>query len=156
MNLKLLSKENYLTLPSLKPHSAYIHIPFCRRRCYYCDFPILVLGNHTNINKSLSIAEYVEVLCQEIKITPSHGEPLLTVFFGGGTPSLLPAKSLETIILNLDKHNTVFRIFKRDRHRVHFSYLVTARTMQATTVRTLIFCLGRCKTGRSREGKRAR
>ncbi|MCU0537821.1 MAG: radical SAM family heme chaperone HemW [Hydrococcus sp. Prado102] len=80
------------------PHSAYLHIPFCRRRCYYCDFPISVLGNKTNIDTSVAIAEYVEVLCQEIAIAPQFGQPLKTVFFGGGTPSLLNVKNLDRIL----------------------------------------------------------
>lgn len=83
------------------PQSAYIHIPFCRRRCYYCDFPISVLGNKTNINTSSAIAEYVEVLCQEIAVTPVSGKPLQTIFFGGGTPSLLPVKQLERILATI-------------------------------------------------------
>lgn len=85
------------------PRSAYIHIPFCRRRCYYCDFPISVLGDRTNINTSVSIQQYVEVLCQEINVTPIFGEPLETIFFGGGTPSLLPVKQLESILEAIDK-----------------------------------------------------
>ena len=56
----------------LIPVSAYLHIPFCRRRCYYCDFPISVLGDKTNSNTSGSVAEYVDFLCEEIKITPSY------------------------------------------------------------------------------------
>ncbi|WP_013322651.1 radical SAM family heme chaperone HemW [Gloeothece verrucosa] len=85
------------------PRSAYIHIPFCRRRCYYCDFPISVLGNNTDINTSGSIQEYVQALCQEMRVTPSRGQPLDTVFFGGGTPSLLPVKSLEQILTTLSQ-----------------------------------------------------
>jgi len=104
MTLKLLTTVNHLSKQDFIPRSAYIHIPFCRRRCYYCDFPISVLGNNTDINQSVSIAEYVEVLCQEIKRTLGQKEPLLTVFFGGGTPSLLPPQFLETILLTLDKH----------------------------------------------------
>ncbi|NJM87882.1 MAG: coproporphyrinogen III oxidase [Hydrococcus sp. RU_2_2] len=80
------------------PYSAYLHIPFCRRRCYYCDFPISVLGNKTNIDTSVAIAEYVEVLCQEIAVTPKFGQSLKTVFFGGGTPSLLNVKNLDRIL----------------------------------------------------------
>jgi oxygen-independent coproporphyrinogen-3 oxidase len=83
--------------------SAYIHIPFCRRRCYYCDFPISVLGDQVNTNTSVTIQEYVEMLCQEIALTPAWGEPLETVFFGGGTPSLLPVKALERILATIER-----------------------------------------------------
>lgn len=86
-----------------QPRSAYLHIPFCRRRCFYCDFPISVLGNNINIETSNAIGEYVEVLCQEIKATPSLGYPLETIFFGGGTPSLLPTKYLDLILQTLDQ-----------------------------------------------------
>ncbi len=86
------------------PRSVYLHIPFCRRRCYYCDFPISVLGDKADINKSGSMARYVEYLCKEIKITPTYDAPLKTVFFGGGTPSLLPPIYLEKILTTLDKH----------------------------------------------------
>lgn len=92
-----------MTLSNI-PKAAYLHIPFCRRRCYYCDFPISVLGNKTDIHQSSSIPEYVEVLCQEITSTPSQNSLLETVFFGGGTPSLLPPFHLEKILITLDKY----------------------------------------------------
>ncbi|MDJ0843667.1 radical SAM family heme chaperone HemW [Crocosphaera sp.] len=91
-------------MDTLIPVSAYVHLPFCRRRCYYCDFPISVLGDKTNTNTSGSIAEYVHFLCEEIKITPSYHLPLKTVFFGGGTPSLIPPRYLEKILTTLDQH----------------------------------------------------
>ncbi|MEM8779178.1 MAG: radical SAM family heme chaperone HemW, partial [Cyanobacteria bacterium P01_G01_bin.49] len=91
-------------MEKLIPRSAYLHIPFCRRRCYYCDFPISVLGDKTNIHQSGSIQQYVEILCQEINVTPSQNYPLQTVFFGGGTPSLLPPIDLERILTTLDAH----------------------------------------------------
>jgi oxygen-independent coproporphyrinogen-3 oxidase len=87
----------------LTPDAAYIHIPFCRRRCFYCDFPISVLGNRTDIETSPVIAEYGEVLGREIALTPCLGQPLKTIFFGGGTPSLLPVRSLELILTKLDQ-----------------------------------------------------
>lgn len=86
-----------------QPCAAYLHIPFCRRRCFYCDFPISVLGNNINIETSNAIREYVEVLCQEIQATPSMGYPLETIFFGGGTPSFLPTKYLDLILQTLDQ-----------------------------------------------------
>jgi len=86
------------------PEAAYIHIPFCRRRCYYCDFPISVLGIKTNPENSSMIEEYVEALCQEISYVSVNNKPLTTVFFGGGTPSLLPVKNLEYILTKLNKN----------------------------------------------------
>ncbi|NJL82908.1 MAG: coproporphyrinogen III oxidase [Chloroflexaceae bacterium] len=83
------------------PQSAYLHIPFCRRRCYYCDFPISVLGMGANPD-SLPVEEYLEALTQEISLAPAGGQPLQTVFFGGGTPSLLSPAQLNALLECLD------------------------------------------------------
>lgn len=91
-----------------KPNAAYIHIPFCRRRCYYCDFPISVLGDRLKGETSGSIREYLELLCQEIHAMPTLGASLRTVFFGGGTPSLLSARQLERILHSLDCQFGIF------------------------------------------------
>ena len=80
------------------PQAAYVHIPFCRRRCFYCDFPVSILGDRSQGDSSGTMREYVEVLCQEILATPAAGLPLQTVFFGGGTPSLLSVRQLEQIL----------------------------------------------------------
>lgn len=86
------------------PRSAYIHIPFCRRRCFYCDFPISVLGDHLRGEGSGTVAAYVDWLCREIALTPPPDAALDTVFFGGGTPSLLAVPQLEQILTALDRH----------------------------------------------------
>ena len=83
--------------------SAYVHIPFCRRRCYYCDFPVSVVGDRLRGENSGTIRQYVEVLCAEIAATPSMGSPLQTVFFGGGTPSLLSIDQLRRILDALEQ-----------------------------------------------------
>ena len=83
------------------PTAAYIHIPFCRRRCFYCDFPISVLGDRTRGEDSGTIVEYINILCQEIAATPALGKPLTTVFFGGGTPSLLSPQQIGKILTTL-------------------------------------------------------
>lgn len=73
------------------PKSVYIHIPFCKSKCHYCSFvsyPKLVLKK-----------DYLKVLEQEIN-SIYGGEPLNTLYFGGGTPSLLEPEEF----LNLIKH----------------------------------------------------
>jgi putative oxygen-independent coproporphyrinogen III oxidase len=92
------------------PRSAYIHIPFCRRRCFYCDFPISVVGDRPPqaIDEGVetkfgTIAHYTQILCQEIETTPTAGQSLQTIFFGGGTPSLLSVSQLEQILSILDR-----------------------------------------------------
>ena len=84
------------------PTSAYLHIPFCRRRCYYCDFPVFVVGDRKNGDNSGTIIQYVDVLCQEIQEAPNLGASLKTVFFGGGTPSLLSVSQLSSILETID------------------------------------------------------
>lgn len=78
-------------------HSIYLHIPFCTHRCGYCDF-------NTYAGLEEMIPAYVTALCNEIEwLAETSPERLRvhTIFFGGGTPSLLPpgevARILETI-----------------------------------------------------------
>ena len=79
------------------PTAAYVHIPFCRRRCFYCDFPISVVGDKGR-SASTMIEDYLAALIKDIQLTFADRQPLKTVFFGGGTPSLLSPAQLEQII----------------------------------------------------------
>ncbi|KAM3704099.1 hypothetical protein ACJW31_04G150000 [Castanea mollissima] len=97
--------SNTLTIPppQLPPTSAYIHLPFCRKRCHYCDFPIVALGSSSNQTNDDDprILNYVQLLCREINATKleSNGNPpLKTVFFGGGTPSLVPPRLVSSVL----------------------------------------------------------
>ena len=92
------------TVLDLVPTAAYIHIPFCRRRCFYCDFPISVVGNSGGKSASIMLEEYIAALIKDIQSTPSTEEPLQTVFFGGGTPSLLSPQQLTQIIQAIASH----------------------------------------------------
>lgn len=83
--------------------SAYVHLPFCLRRCFYCDFPISVVGDRQTTGIRLRMEEYVSWLCREIVAAPMLGGALRTVFFGGGTPSLLPVDLLEKILVTLEE-----------------------------------------------------
>lgn len=85
------------------PTSTYIHIPFCRRRCFYCDFPISVVGDRLRGETSGTISQYVDFLCQEIALAPVFGQSLQTIFFGGGTPSLLSVQQLQHILKTLEQ-----------------------------------------------------
>ncbi len=80
------------------PTAAYIHIPFCRRRCYYCDFPVFVVGDRATGANSGNIQLYVDRLAQEIATQVNYHQPLDTIFFGGGTPSLLTVEQLGQIL----------------------------------------------------------
>jgi oxygen-independent coproporphyrinogen-3 oxidase len=70
--------------------SLYLHIPFCQRRCTYCDF-------NTYEGLEPLFAPYVEALAEEVRRT-GRGEPAATIFFGGGTPSILPASAIEKLL----------------------------------------------------------
>lgn len=83
----------------MSPTAAYVHIPFCRRRCYYCDFPVFVVGDRHNGASSGNIQLYVEQLGREIADRVyTDRRPLETIFFGGGTPSLLTVAQLAQIL----------------------------------------------------------
>ena len=69
---------------SLPTHHLYIHVPFCRLVCAYCDF--VTVGGPTGAR----FPRYVEALLAELAMRPASGE-LATIYLGGGTPSLLPA-----------------------------------------------------------------
>ena len=73
--------------------SLYVHIPFCARKCYYCDF---LSGPDTPEN----ISKYVKALCLEIqqKVQNMGNRKVDTVFFGGGTPSLLNEEQITMIM----------------------------------------------------------
>ncbi len=87
------------------PRSAYVHIPFCHKRCFYCDFSIIPLGNRVETPGSpgiTSINAYLDLLHREISITPK-GPALSTIYLGGGTPSLLNKNEVGDLLGNLQK-----------------------------------------------------
>jgi oxygen-independent coproporphyrinogen-3 oxidase len=77
----------------------YVHIPFCETRCGYCDFNTYTA---TELGPGTSTGNYVDVLLREIRLAgqllAGRVPPIATVFFGGGTPTLLPAEHLGTVI----------------------------------------------------------
>ncbi|MEB3156451.1 MAG: coproporphyrinogen-III oxidase family protein [Cyanobacteriota bacterium] len=87
-----------MTLPP--PRAAYLHVPFCLRRCFYCDFPVVPLGDKADGSRNAAIPRYLEALQAEIRAS-APGPPLSTVYFGGGTPSLLTADQVEGLLETL-------------------------------------------------------
>jgi oxygen-independent coproporphyrinogen-3 oxidase len=65
------------------PEFLYIHIPFCVRKCLYCDF------FSVPYDESLAKA-YIDTLCKELSLKKAYANTLKTIYIGGGTPSLLP------------------------------------------------------------------
>lgn len=83
----------------LPPLSLYIHIPWCIRKCPYCDF------NSHQADQTLPEDEYVKALSLDLQQDQilAQGRKLTSIFFGGGTPSLLSATAIEKILLDAEK-----------------------------------------------------
>jgi oxygen-independent coproporphyrinogen-3 oxidase len=79
----------------------YIHIPFCKKRCFYCDF----FSSVQSENKDL----YVEAVCKELRDRKNYlkEQKIETVYFGGGTPSQLSAGDFEKIFNEIDLSQTI-------------------------------------------------
>ena len=98
--------------------SAYVHLPFCKQKCHYCDFATQIVGgNHQKSGKILDAMDtYTDFVCREIthqgrlrgtydrtaSRAKANGEKLETIFFGGGTPSLMSAKQMERLLASLE------------------------------------------------------
>jgi len=81
-------------LSALPPLSLYIHVPWCVRKCPYCDF------NSHELRQTLPEREYVAALIADLEhaLPQIWGRSVYSVFFGGGTPSLLSAAAVEEIL----------------------------------------------------------
>ena len=82
-----------MSFPQLPPLSLYIHLPWCERKCPYCDF---------NSHEASTIPEdaYIDALLQDLQCDISYiqGRPVETLFIGGGTPSLFSAASIARLM----------------------------------------------------------
>lgn len=83
----------------LPPLAAYVHIPWCVRKCPYCDF------NSHAAGPQLPEAAYVAALLADLETDLEYvqGRPLSSIFFGGGTPSLFSAQALGQILEGLEQ-----------------------------------------------------
>jgi len=86
------------------PFGVYVHVPFCRSRCGYCDFNTYTAAE---LGGGASQAAYPGLVEQEIdltaKVLPVGGARVSTVFFGGGTPTLLAPERLGALIRKIDE-----------------------------------------------------
>ncbi|MCF8285593.1 MAG: radical SAM family heme chaperone HemW [Chitinophagaceae bacterium] len=75
----------------------YLHIPFCKKACHYCNFHFST--------QTADMQVFVDTLIQEIALQKSYiKEPIETIYFGGGTPSLLEEAQLKEILAAIDAH----------------------------------------------------
>src|SRR5690554_2163706 len=82
----------------------YIHIPFCRKACHYCDFHFSTdLGYRADMGAALR---------KELSLRKDYlgGEEVRTIYFGGGTPSLLDEKELNDLVETVAKYHRSLRI----------------------------------------------
>ncbi len=78
----------------------YVHIPFCKQKCYYCDFV-----SYSNRNNFME--KYVQALEKEIQLQEIKSE-ITTIYIGGGTPSYIDAKFIKEILEEI-RNKKVFR-----------------------------------------------
>ena len=79
----------------------YVHIPFCKQKCYYCDFV-------SYCNKDNLIEDYIKAVKKEIKLQNIQA-PITTIYIGGGTPSYIESKYIKEIIEEIKKKNVTKR-----------------------------------------------
>lgn len=86
-------------LPRDAAPGVYVHIPFCRYICPYCDFNVYARQEDL-------IPEYIDAICRELELRAAsldRRQPAPTLFIGGGTPSLLPTRDIVRIIEAVDQ-----------------------------------------------------
>jgi len=86
---------NFKALP---PLSLYVHIPWCVRKCPYCDF-----NSHSSSTQQLPEKEYIASLFADLEhdLPSVWGRPIQSIFIGGGTPSLFSAEAIDELIAGL-------------------------------------------------------
>lgn len=93
------ASANKMTLP---PLSLYIHVPWCVRKCPYCDF------NSHKAEEHIPEVEYVQALLDDLEADLSYvqGREIQTIFIGGGTPSLLSVEAYKNLLAGLQEKVT--------------------------------------------------
>lgn len=78
----------------------YVHVPFCVAKCHYCAF----ISGTPNEQE---LAEYPELLMRELQLHPAAGRPVDSIYFGGGTPSLLQPPQLDRLLKGIASHTGI-------------------------------------------------
>jgi oxygen-independent coproporphyrinogen-3 oxidase len=105
MQWKRLSAQE---MENRKPLNLYLHTPYCIQRCSYCYYKTINLRGQ---EKQKRMGQYVDALCRELEMASEvyhlKNRPVLSIYFGGGTPSLLPSEQLIQINETLRKHYNI-------------------------------------------------
>jgi len=82
----------------MRPLGLYVHWPFCAKICPYCDFTIAKNGE-------VDIEAWTQALLEDLKFLADRVEPrkLVSVYFGGGTPSLMPLEIASAVLADAEK-----------------------------------------------------
>jgi oxygen-independent coproporphyrinogen-3 oxidase len=92
---------------SRQPLNVYLHLPYCIQRCAYCHYKTTTLRN----TQLTEIDRYVDSLCREIKMATERfhlrERPAISVYFGGGTPTLLSPANIERVMKMLRENLTL-------------------------------------------------
>jgi putative oxygen-independent coproporphyrinogen III oxidase len=93
-----LLRPGTLSLPALPPLSLYVHFPWCVRKCPYCDF-----NSHEPDAGGLPESRYLDAVAADIEASLPlvWGRPVISVFIGGGTPSLMSAAGVERLLSDI-------------------------------------------------------
>jgi putative oxygen-independent coproporphyrinogen III oxidase len=84
-----------------RPLGLYVHVPFCARRCGYCAFNTVAVGDEGDPD---AFEHFVQGAIGEIRLAGStlgHRPPVTSVYFGGGTPTMLAARSLQRLLVGM-------------------------------------------------------
>ena len=105
------------------PAGIYLHIPFCRSRCSYCDFATDVFKSDDTVER------YVSAIVKEIESFSLTTEAVETIYFGGGTPSLLAPAQLEKIL------NSIYKKFRVE-SKIELTMEMNPATVTAETLKS--------------------
>jgi putative oxygen-independent coproporphyrinogen III oxidase len=98
--------ESALTPVGERPFGFYVHVPFCTVRCGYCDFNTYT-ASELGTGPGASRASYADAAVEEVRLARrvlgDRDVPVQTVFFGGGTPTLLPPSDLARVVAAIDE-----------------------------------------------------
>ena len=78
--------------------NVYLHLPFCKKKCHFCAFPVHAVGLQP---QPAMIDSYLQALKTEIGLSKKHvkmADPLRSIYFGGGTPSLHPKSHILSLL----------------------------------------------------------